>query len=147
VRAGIYYEHIFINKTLTLVGENSNFTIIDGNETDNVIHIMADHVTVENFAIRKSRLYYPYSGIFIDHSTDNIIINNNVTYNYEGISLLSSSGNVICNNTISNNIARYNTEAIVVDKAQANWFFLMTYTERECFLESSSSPLSPMQKF
>jgi parallel beta-helix repeat protein len=46
---------------------------------------------------------YPYSGILVDHSTGNVIINNKVIYNYEGISLLYSSSNVVCGNTISSN--------------------------------------------
>jgi parallel beta-helix repeat protein len=102
VHVGTYYEHVVINKTMTLVGEDNNFTIIDGYETDNVIHIRANNVTVKNFTIRESGMY-PYSGIFVDHSMGNVIINNKVIYNYEGVSLLYSSSNVVCGNNISNN--------------------------------------------
>lgn len=102
VHIGTYYEHVVINKTITLVGEDNNFTIIDGYETNNVICIRADNVTVKGFTVRKSGMY-PYSGILVDHSTGNVIINNKVIYNYEGISLLYSSSNVVCGNTISSN--------------------------------------------
>jgi parallel beta-helix repeat protein len=102
VYMGIYYEHIFINKTITLVGEDNNFTIIDGNKTNNVVHIKADNVIVENFAVRNSGMYL-YSGILVDHSVGDIVINNNVIYNYEGIRLIFSDSNVVCDNTISNN--------------------------------------------
>ena len=102
VHIGTYYEHVVINKTITLVGEDNNFTIIDGNETNNVICIRANNVTVKSFTVRKSGMY-PYSGILVDHSTGNVIINNKVIYNYEGISLLYSSSNVVCGNTISSN--------------------------------------------
>jgi len=102
VHIGTYYEHVVINKTITLVGEDNNFTIIDGNKTDNVIHIRANNVTVKGFTIQNSGRYV-YSGILVDHSTGNVIINNKVRYNYEGISLLYSSGNVVCDNTILSN--------------------------------------------
>jgi len=102
VHIGTYYEHVVINKTITLVGEDNNFTIIDGNETNNVIHMRANNVTVKNFTIRKSGMY-PYSGIFVDNSMGNVIINNKVIYNYEGVSLLYSSNNVVCDNNMSNN--------------------------------------------
>jgi parallel beta-helix repeat protein len=102
VRTGTYYEHVVINKTITLVGEDSNFTIIDGYETDNVIYIRANNVTVKSFTVRNSGMYI-YSGILVDHSTGNVITNNKIIYNYEGISLLYSSSNVVCGNTISSN--------------------------------------------
>ncbi|TET64318.1 hypothetical protein E3J49_04485, partial [Candidatus Bathyarchaeota archaeon] len=36
VRSATYYEHLDINKPLTLVGENRDSTIIDGNKTGTV---------------------------------------------------------------------------------------------------------------
>jgi parallel beta-helix repeat protein len=102
VHMGTYYEHVVINKTITLVGEDNNFTIIDGYETDNVIYIRANNVTIKGFTVRKSGMYL-YTGILVDHSTGNVIINNKIIYNYEGISLLYSSSNVVCDNTISSN--------------------------------------------
>ena len=102
VHIGTYYEHVVINKTIALVGEDNNFTIIDGYETGNVIYIRANNVTVKSFTVRKSGMY-PYSAILIDHSTGNVIINNKVIYNYEGISLYYSSSNVVCGNTILSN--------------------------------------------
>ena len=136
VRTGTYYEHVVINKTITLVGEDSNFTIIDGYETNNVIYIRADNVTVKSFTVRKSGMY-PYSGILVDHSTGNVIINNIVIYNYEGISLLYSSSNVVCGNTISSNydgIYLYSSSSNVVS---GNTIFSSNYDG--IYLYSSSS--------
>ena len=102
VHTGIYYEHIVINKSVALVGENRDSTIIDGSGFGNVIHIASTaNVTIEGFTVRRSGLY-PYCGIFVDHSVDNTIMNNIVIDNTEGISLLSCSGNVICGNSVSN---------------------------------------------
>jgi parallel beta-helix repeat protein len=103
VHVGTYYEHVLINKTITLVGEDNKFTIIDGNETGNVVHIKADNVTVENFAIRNSGMDLIYGGILVESSIGDKIINNNVTYNYEGVRLIFSYSNVVRGNIISNN--------------------------------------------
>lgn len=103
VHTGIYSENIVINKSIALVGENRDSTIIDGSQFRNVIYIVTTaNVTIEGFTVRGSSLY-PNCGIFVDHSTYNTIMNNIVVGNAEGISLLSSSGNVICDNKISNN--------------------------------------------
>jgi parallel beta-helix repeat protein len=103
VHTGIYSEHVVINKSIALVGENRDSTIIDGSQSGNVIYIVnTANVTMEGFTVRGSGLY-PNCGIFVDHSVYNTIMNNIVIDNAEGISLLSSSGNVICDNNISNN--------------------------------------------
>jgi len=102
VHTGIYHENVVINKTITLVGEDSNSTIIDGNETGDVIHIIANDVTVKGFTVTKSGMYI-YCGILVDHSIGNAIINNNILYNYKGVSLVDSSNNVVYDNTILSN--------------------------------------------
>jgi parallel beta-helix repeat protein len=103
VHTGIYSEHVVINKSIALVGENRDSTIIDGSQYGNVIYIInTANVTIEGFTVRGSGLY-PNCGIFVDHSVHNTIMNNIVLDNAEGISLLSSSGNVVCDNNISNN--------------------------------------------
>jgi parallel beta-helix repeat protein len=102
VRKGTYLENVVINKTITLVGEDSDLTIINGQEIDNVIHITAENVTVRNFTVRRSGLN-AYSGISIDHSTGNMITDNKIINNYEGIGLLYSTNNVVSDNTVSNN--------------------------------------------
>jgi parallel beta-helix repeat protein len=103
VHIGTYYEHVLINKTITLVGEDINSTIIDGYETDNVIRIYrANNVTIKSFTVRKSG-WYPFSGILIEQSTGTVITDNKIIYNYEGINLLSSSSNLVWGNSISSN--------------------------------------------
>jgi parallel beta-helix repeat protein len=102
VHVGIYYEHVIVSKPVTLIGEDSDFTIVDGNKADNVIYIRANNVTVKNFTVRKSGVY-PFCGILVENCVSATITNNIVLYNYEGISLLYSFNNVISNNTISNN--------------------------------------------
>ena len=43
---GIYLENITINKSIKLIGEDKNSTIIDGNKQGNVIEINANEVSI-----------------------------------------------------------------------------------------------------
>lgn len=52
VRAGTYYEHITIGKSLILQGENRNTTIIDGTESGDAIYVTASYVTISGFKLR-----------------------------------------------------------------------------------------------
>jgi parallel beta-helix repeat protein len=104
VHQGVYYENIVANKSVSLVGEDKDLTIIDGNGTSSVIFIQANNVCVKNFTLRKSGALLYDSGIRIERSSGNVISNNIISSNYEGISLIiASSNNVISGNIISNN--------------------------------------------
>jgi len=105
VRIGIYYEHVIINKSVSLIGENTDSTIVDGNETGSVISITANSVSIEGFTIKRSGLLANEydSGIFVDHSSGNNISHNTITDNYYGISLYSSANNLVSENTITDN--------------------------------------------
>lgn len=46
VSSGLYYERVIINKTVTLVGENMETTIVDGSFGGSVFQITADNVNV-----------------------------------------------------------------------------------------------------
>ena len=105
VRAGIYYEHVAVDKSLTLVGEDRDSTIIDGNGTGSVISVTVDNISIKSFTINRSGISpsdYD-SGIFVEHSSGNDITHNKITNNYEGIRLYSSISNTVSDNTITNN--------------------------------------------
>jgi len=104
VRVGIYYEHIVVNKSVSLVGEDRDSTIIDGNEIGRVISITANNASIEGFTIKRSGAHLYDSGIFIDHCGGNNISHNMVTNNnHGGISFYYSSNNIVSSNTITNN--------------------------------------------
>ena len=78
---GTYYEHIFINKTVTLTGEDKLTTFIDGDANATIITINANWVNISGFIIQNSRLVeIDDAGIFINSSynsiTDCNILNN-----------------------------------------------------------------------
>ena len=99
VSAGTYYENVRVNKTISLVGEGRESTIIDneGNGT-RYIYVTADNVKITGFAIQNG------GGIFLNHSNGNIVYANTLASNvFDGIWLRESSGNMIINNQILNN--------------------------------------------
>ncbi len=104
VPSGTYYEHIVIDKSISLIGEDKHTTIIDGNDTfgGSAITIQKENVTVTNFTIQKGRTY----GIKI-YTSYNTISNNIITQNNLGIDIygdfITIKDNLIYNNQIINN--------------------------------------------
>jgi len=112
-----YYENIIVDKSITLIGENKNNTIIDGKEEGNVISIFADLVNISGFKIQNSiKETWDDAGVYIDsnHTTiqGNIIINN-----YQGIYLQKH----VTHNTISDNMIVNNfVDGIYISKESNN---------------------------
>jgi len=101
VDSGIYFEHVYINKSISLVGENRSTTIIDGNDTGTVIAVYADFAMVRGFSIQHSGFFVGLpSGIEVG-SSNCTIIDNIIVLNKGGISLLFGGNHTISNNTIS----------------------------------------------
>jgi parallel beta-helix repeat protein len=99
VDPGTYYECVLINKTITLQGENRDTTIIDASGGGYTVCISADYVNISGFTMQHGDY-----GIYVDHSDNNTIDNNNISSNYEdGIHLLGSCYNLIKSNTATNN--------------------------------------------
>jgi len=97
-----YRENIVVERTISLIGENRDTTVIDGGGYKNVIYILradCDWVTVSGFTIQNSD-----TGIFIYyHSEHNNITGNIISNNVNGILLSLSGYNTIEDNIISNN--------------------------------------------
>lgn len=103
VKNGTYYENIIVNKTVTLIGENKEGTIIDGNLTERVVYIIADKVTIANFKIIHSKKEYAYAGIALNGVSLCNISSNIFTSNFDGIYAEYSTYNVIKNNVFQAN--------------------------------------------
>ena len=56
VRSGVYREHVVVNKTLSLVGESRDTTIIDGDGAGTVVSVTADNVNVSGFRIQNGEV-------------------------------------------------------------------------------------------
>ena len=101
VKNGIYKELLTINKTITLIGEDNQNTIIQGYSryplNSLTIEIEANNVTISNFNING------YDAcIEVTQQFSNCKITQNIIKNYTscGISTQSGSNQVISNNTI-----------------------------------------------
>ena len=102
VYSGTYYENVVVDKALTLLGEEKETTIIDGNKSGDVIYISADWVNISGFTIKNSGNQSSEAGIEIN-SNYTILSDNNFSNNQYGIYLTYSDGNNILKNNISNN--------------------------------------------
>ena len=104
VHAGLYYEHVIISKSISLIGEDKHSTIIDGNLTGHVINVTASNVKITGFSIQRSYQYTPGYGICISqYGTDNTVTDNIMINNERGILLDHSSNNMIFENSLANN--------------------------------------------
>jgi parallel beta-helix repeat protein len=103
VDAGTYYENLVVNKTVSLVGENPQNTIIDGGGFGSVVTIVADYVNVTGFTMLNSTAYWSNAGINLNGANYCNITENNITNNWDGIYLRSSSNNSISGNNITAN--------------------------------------------
>lgn len=99
---GTYYENVVVNKTVSLVGNGSEVTTIDGAGRGNVVNITADWVNISGLLIAESAGYGLYSGIVITSNHTNVF-QNEVSNNHWGIYLSSSRHSTIENNTCSSN--------------------------------------------
>ena len=87
VDAGTYYERVTIMKSILLLGENRETTVIDGNGTGPVVWISTDNITVANFTIRNGGHEWSYldTCIYGNYHSNINIENNKVTNATSGI--------------------------------------------------------------
>jgi len=98
---GTYFEHININKSIKIIGENDK-TTIDGQNIGNIVSIISDDVTFQNFTIKNSGKNLNNSGMQI-FSNNNIITNNLIINSSIGIYLKQCSNNLVKQNNFNNN--------------------------------------------
>jgi len=109
-----YYENVGINKSINLIGENKDTTIIDGDGKKFVFEISASNVIITGFTIQnasggKTFDYGQYSGVYfgavVGFEAENITIRDNIIRNNpsEGLLFVKSDNNVISENLIEDN--------------------------------------------
>ncbi len=107
VWAGTYYENIIINKSITLIGNGTEDTIINGSGIGDVVYITANWVNISNFAItnsgNQSFNWDHDTGIEVNNANNVMIKNNNCFNNDYGIYFYNSNLNFIINNTCDYN--------------------------------------------
>jgi parallel beta-helix repeat protein len=103
VSAGVYHEHVIVNKTLNLIGAGKTDTIVDGSQIGTAIMVTANNVVIDGFTVQNCS-----SGICISYSSNCTVSENIITLNsFNGVLLDHSKNNSIVNNLISSNEGGY----------------------------------------
>jgi parallel beta-helix repeat protein len=99
VRSGIYSEAIVVNKTISLIGQDEETTIIDAGGVTNSVAITSDNVTFSSFTVLSN------SSIGFDLASSNCFLSGNTVYGSpaEGIFLNGSTGAEVYGNTLEDN--------------------------------------------
>jgi parallel beta-helix repeat protein len=101
VSSGLYYEHIIVNKTVTLMGENRQTAIVDGSNGGTVIQVTANNVNISGFKLQNSGWKWGRSGVEV-YQADNCIIQDNFIYlTCHQIRLNGSRGTLILGNIVT----------------------------------------------
>jgi nitrous oxidase accessory protein len=105
VSIGNYSEHLTIDKSLTLEGENENTTIIDGSGNGTVIDVWSENVTITHFTIQGSGCSCAdYAGVYVRPWSNNLnLTENNIEHDGYGVKLVKASNTIIHNNQILEN--------------------------------------------
>ena len=100
---GVYVENVIVNKSINLVGEQRNATVIIGTGEATVL-ITADNCTLMGFTMKTSTgLSLDTKGVCV-LSNNNVVVNNTIINHTWGVFLESSSkGNIISGNMLLNN--------------------------------------------
>ena len=105
VEAGVYYEKIIVNKSISLVGQGIDKTIINSSNPGTMILIKSDWVNLTGFSIEYNKPSISGStGIFL-YNVNNVTVKNNECYYYDdhstpkptGIGISGSNNNILSN--------------------------------------------------
>ena len=96
VKAGTYYENVFVNKSLNIFGEDKYTTIIAGSPGYTAIAVVSDNVCISGFTMQNA------SNGVISHA-QNVVVDSNLIVNCENSGLqMATTNNTIRNNFIEN---------------------------------------------
>lgn len=98
-----YYEHVIVNKSISLFGQEDYTAIIDGNGTGPAATITKDNVNITELTIQNSS-GNSYAGIYLKNASHCSITGNTILSSYYGILLNGSSHNSILGNTVAANM-------------------------------------------
>lgn len=114
VSSGLYYEHVLINKSVCIIGENKYETVIDGSGNGTVLQVQADNVSISDFTIQFSGCSCSrFCGVYVEPSHQNVnVTDNNMVSNGYGAML-----DWTCRAFIARNNITQSTTALVTDNS------------------------------
>lgn len=86
VRNGTYYEHVLINKSLTLTGESMDGTILNATDVEPLVIIQADNVQIMQFTMQG----WSFQDVIINASANVIVTRNKFAFNGLGVDFENS---------------------------------------------------------
>jgi len=99
---GTYYENLVVNKSITLVGQGEEITVIDGGGLGTVVYVTANNVSIGNFTVQNSGFSSPLSGVSV--SSNYVSVNESILKsNYVGLRLQNSRGCIVSKCDVLNN--------------------------------------------
>ena len=140
---GTYRELITIDKQITLVGNGTSKTILNGSFEGTIITVSTDNVNIRNLSIMSSYVQAGYRGIMLysanceldnlvlgyhyvgiwDDSQFNKISNSVIHHSNHGIKVQGGSASSIINNTFTDNIQGllvYSAEEVIISNNTFN---------------------------
>jgi len=149
-----YYENVVVDKSINLVGENRDTTVIDGSGVDDVIYVSADEVIITGFTVENGGFLGCYkfnlNGTLVDifydagleiRSNSNTIFGNIIGHkSASGIFIKESSDNSIYHNKISNSIVLFNSSNNVIYNNNISNSFIgisLSYSSSNLIIENN----------
>jgi parallel beta-helix repeat protein len=120
VWAGIYYETVIVNKTVSLIGNGSSYSTIDGNQMETVVLITTDLVNLSGFKIMDGSTGLLKAGIHLNNVLDCNISDNDVYNNQEGIYL----NNVHYGKFYNNKVRQSNNQGFLITSSSTSNMFI-----------------------
>ena len=118
VRNGTYDENVVVNKTVSLIAESHDATIIGDNTTNSILLMKADSASVKGFSIVPDTFPPPPLGILLKSCTNCIVENNEILTGYGGNGIEINGGSN--NSLIRNNIEDCTTYGITIQNSSHN---------------------------
>lgn len=135
VGSGHYFETLTINESLSLVGENKDSTVIDGNDNSTVLYVNSDNFSISDFKIQFSGcscsglygidmgsnrrnvnithndIFSDSVGIYVKNGQNIAIVSNNVTSNGDyPMVIQDSTGILVSENVFADNLNQIDIE-------------------------------------
>jgi len=142
VASGIYYEQLIVNKTISIVGEDRDTTVVDGEGLYTPLVIVSSGSMVDAFTFQNCGWSTPFSHVAI-YGDNNTVRNSRVVASNRpyGIYLFLSNGSKIVNNVIEdgeeygiflqnsgNNIVSSN----LIDRSKRHGIFVASNSNNNC---------------
>ena len=104
VKTGTFYENVIVNKSVSIIGESRETTLIDGNGTAEAVIVAANNTMLSGFTIQSGSSFI--AAVRLENVSHVTITNNTITNSFSGLAIAFSDFNTIVGNNITRNTFR-----------------------------------------